>query len=99
MEAPDGVARLKGAVNPAQGNALGISFSRAQALKGRRKLRPVDGDGSHGIDVLYRLCVWDLAPSGLRILGPRYPQGVALGCTIFALQAAGTQASNPEPRS
>ena len=93
MEAADGMTRLKGVDNPAQGNALGIAVRHDQALKGRYRTLQAFLNDLHRTSALRLGRGHDFAPSGLKMIAPRYSQGVALGCITSALQAAETPTS------
>ena len=77
-----GITRLNGGNDAAQGNALGIADGPGEALKGRhtgtQTNTSADGRTKEGRGYF--------APSGLGIMRQRYSRGVALGCTIPALQ-------------
>jgi hypothetical protein len=82
--------RLKGVNTTAQGNALGISGKRAQALKGRHPPRKASGNswrGSNG-DGLWACS--DSALPGLRTTWRQNSQGVAPGFIASAFQTAVT---------
>ena len=85
-----GAARLKGVDNTAQGNALRIAASPAQALKGRhRRPRP---NGNTPQEPATEVAKMSLSrPFRAWLTVGAYSQGVALGFIMSAFQAVARQ--------